>query len=239
MKSTRKLSSEYRARYESFLAGAVEAGRPGRPWTIFWPMIGHRYAGDLLVIGRAPNGWTVRWDPVEEGSKAAIAAAVAETRRASEGDGTDPMDWITWSDGVRNRYNTKTSAFWRVARRVRAGLIGDADDWPRDLAWTDLAKIAPWGGGNPTGRAFRVQQDLGPALLAREVEEMAPARVLVMTGRDWFEPFADSLGLALTSGERAVEGVANEPGRRWVVIPHPMTRPENPLVMDSVLAFGR
>jgi hypothetical protein len=55
----------------------------------------------------------------------------------------DPMDWITKADGVRNLYDTNTSAFWRVARRVRSGLLGDAEGWPRDLAWSDLAKIAP------------------------------------------------------------------------------------------------
>lgn len=237
MTPIRGLSPEYEAHYHVFLAGAASAARPGRPWTIFWPMIGHRYAGSLLVVGRAPNGWTVRWDAAEERSADAIAAATAATRQASEGDGADPMDWITSSDGTRNPYNTNNSAFWRVARRVRAGLLGDADDWPRDLAWTDLAKIAPWGGGNPGGRALRVQQELGPTLLVREIAEIAPTRVLVMAGRDWFEPFATALGLAVDWREGAVEGVADELGRRWVITPHPMTRPEGPIVEGALSAF--
>lgn len=238
MTPTRELSPDYGVRYRAFLAGAAEASRPGRPWTIFWPMIGHRYARDLLVVGRAPNGWTVRWDGAVERSDAAIAIAVEAVRRASEGDGADPMDWITWSDGIRNPYNTNTSAFWRVARGVRAGLLGAADDWPRDLAWTNLAKIAPWGGGNPAGRALRVQRDLGPALFAREIEELGPLRVLVMSGRDWFEPFASALGLAVAWSDGAVEGVADQAGRRWVVTPHPMTRPEHPIVAGAIGAFA-
>ena len=234
----RGLSAEYEAHYRAFLADASSAARPGRPWTIFWPMIGHRYGGDLLVVGRAPNGWTVRWDATQERSVEAIAAVTTETRHTSEGDGEDPMDWITWSDGVRNRYNTNTSAFWRVARRIRAGLMGEADDWPRDLAWSDLAKIAPWGGGNPSGRALRVQRDLCPALFVREIDEIAPTRVLVMTGRGWFEPFAAALGLAVNWSDGPVEGVADEPGRRWVVLPHPMTRPEGPLVDAALSTFA-
>lgn len=201
-------------------------------------MIGHGYAGDLLVVGRAPNGWSVRWDADQERSEEAIADAAAAARLASEGDGSDPMDWITWSDGVNTRYNTNDSAFWRVSGRVQAGLIGSASDWPRDLAWTNLAKIAPWGGGNPTGPALRIQRDLGPALFAAEVAEMAPRRVLVMAGHSWFEPFAAALGLAVEWRDGPVEGVASEAGRQWVVIPHPMTRPETPLVEAALAAFS-
>lgn len=232
------LSRDYEAAYRRFLTAAVAVARPDRPWTVFWPMIGYRYAGQLLVVGRAPNGWSVEWDAAAARSPDGIDTAAAEARRASEGDGPDPMDWVTWSDGVRTPYNTNDSAFWRVSRRVRAGLLGDAVDWPRDLAWTDLAKIAPWGGGNPGGRALRVQRDHAPALFAREVEEIAPARVLVMAGRWWFEPFAAALGLTVEWREGAVEGVADQPGRRWVVLPHPMTRAETPLVDGALAAFN-
>lgn len=238
MTQPRRLSAEYEARYRSFLEAAATAARPNRPWTIFWPMVGHRFAGDLLVVGRAPNGWSVQWDAAADGSPDGIAEAATQTRRASEGDGSDPMDWITWSDGIRTRYNTNDSAFWRVSRRVRAGLIGEAEDWPRDLAWTDLAKIAPWGGGNPAGQALRMQREHAPALFAREVEEIAPTRVLVMAGRWWFEPFAAPLGLSVDWREGPVEGVADEPRRRWVVLPHPMTRAETPLMEAALAAFG-
>jgi hypothetical protein len=148
------------------------------------------------------------------------------------------MDWITKADGVRNPYDTNTSAFWRVARRVRSGLLGDAEGWPRDLAWSDLAKIAPWRGGNPSGRALRVQREHGSVLFGHEVAEMAPARVLVMAGRWWFEPFAAALGLTMEWQVGTVEDVANEPGRRWVILPHPMTRAEGPLVEGALSAFA-
>ena len=185
MTRSRRPSAEYEASYRSFLRARGDRGSPRSPRTIFWPIVGHRLAGDLLVVGRAPNGWSVEWDATVDTSHDAIADAAAERRRASEGDGSDPMDWITWSEGIRTRYSTDDSAFWRVSRRVRAGLIGESEDWPRDLAWTDLAKIAPWGGGNPTGRALQVQREHAPALFAREVAEIAPARVLVMAGRWW------------------------------------------------------
>jgi len=51
----RGLSAEYEAHYRAFLANASSAARPGRLWMISWPMISHRYGGDLLVVGRAPN----------------------------------------------------------------------------------------------------------------------------------------------------------------------------------------
>ena len=238
MDHVRRLSADYDDHYRAFLAGSASAACPGRPWTVFWPMIGHRYAGDLLVAGRAPNGWSVRWDATKASSDEAIAAIAGETRHNSEGDGADPMDWITWADGIRHRYNTNDSAFWRVAKRVRAGLMGDADDWPRDLAWSNLAKIAPWGGGNPGGRLLRVQRENGPALFAREIVEMDPIRILVMTGRSWFEPFAAALGLEVDWRDGSVVGVAADGGRRWVITPHPMTRPEDPIVEEALAAFA-
>src|ERR1022692_1334861 len=151
----------------------------GRDWTIFWPMIGHRYDQELLIVGRAVNGWSVRWNANEQVSVEEIATLAATARHQSEGDGADPMDWVTWFDGDRTEYSTRSSAFWRVARRVCEGLLGESDDWPSALAWTNLVKVTPWGHGNPGGKTLSVERELGPALFAREIAELQPRRILV------------------------------------------------------------
>jgi hypothetical protein len=238
MTQMRSLSSDYEALYRVFLSGVATTARPGREWTVFWPMIGHRYQNDLLIVGRAVNGWPVRWNANEQVSVEEIAALVAAARHQSEGDGTDPMDWVTWFDGHRTEYSTRSSAFWRVARRVRNGLLGESDDWPRSLAWTNLVKVAPWGHGNPGGKTLDIQRELGPELFVREIAELKPRRILVMAGRWWFEPFATALGLAVDWRDGIVEGVADGPEQRWVILPHPMTRPEGPLVENALAAFA-
>ncbi len=232
------LSSEYETRYRAFLSGVAGTARPGRVWTVFWPMIGHGYDRELLIVGRALNGGSVRWDANEQVSVEEIATLAAAARHASEGDGSDPMDWITRFDGNRTSYSTRSSAFWRVARRVRNGLLGESDDWPSALAWTNLVKVAPWGHGNPGGKALDIQRELGPALLGREIAELKPRRILVMAGRWWFEPFAAALDLSVDWRDGVVEGVADGPEQRWVILPHPMTRREDPLVDDALAAFA-
>jgi len=66
---------------------------------------------------------------------------------------------------------------------------------------------------------------MGPFLLAREIVELNPSRVLVLTGRWWFEPFAERLGLAVDWGAGLVEGVADDGSCRWVIAPHPQGKP--------------
>jgi len=43
-------------------------------------------------------------------------------------------------------------------------------------------------------------------LLEREVAELAPRRVLALTNRWWFEPFAEALGVDVQQREGLVEG---------------------------------
>ena len=49
--------------------------------------------------------------------------------------------------------------------------------------------------------------------------------------------FAAPLNLTVDWRDDAIEGVADESERRWVVLPHPMTRPETPLVEGALAAF--
>lgn len=125
---------------------------------------------------------------------------------------------------------------------------GEAERWPSFLAWSNLYKVSPKpprsGQGNPEGALRAVQVPLAADLLAREVEETAPACVLVLTGLGWFRPFSEVLGLpvrpwdAPVEGKRYVEGIADGGGRRWVIAPHPQSRPDEPIVRQSLAALG-
>jgi hypothetical protein len=61
--------------------------------------------------------------------------------------------------------------------------------------------------------------------------------VLVLTGRWWFEPFADYLGLAVDWQAGLVEGVADDGSRRWVIAPHPQGKPRR-IHATVIAAFG-
>ena len=187
------------------------------------------------MIGRAVNGWIDEWrldEPTD------LDALIADVRRTGEGTvNGDQLGWIL--DRWKKRdggYDTSTSQFWSTIRLVAAGLDQAAEpDWPSTIAWSNLCKVAPAGGGNPGSRLLALQRRDGPALLAREVSELSPRRVVAFTGGWWFEPFANALGLEVEWREGLVEGVAHTPGRTWVVAVHPMTRSPS-AVASAVLA---
>lgn len=219
------LSAEYEAVYGRLLGEVEAVGRIRPPEvSMFWPKVGRRYAGDLLLVGRAVNGWMDHWDTREPLDVPAMLRAV----RATAEDVVDgcPMGWVLerWKSGD-GEYDTSRSQFWVTAREiVLEGHPERSTDWSSHLVWSNLAKLSRASKGNPTWRLRQAQLDAAAELLALEVAELAPRRVVVFAGRDWFEPYATRLGITVDWREGLVEGVADDGPRRWVVAVHPMTR---------------
>src|SRR5438876_1409126 len=81
-----RLSDAYQREYTALLAAIAKAQDIGPlELTMFWPKVGSLYDGDLLVIGRAVNGWMDRWSPAQASDATALAATA---RATAEGDGS-------------------------------------------------------------------------------------------------------------------------------------------------------
>jgi hypothetical protein len=143
-----------------------------------------------------------------------------------------PMLWVTdqWK-GTRQAPSTGKSSFWRVVRLVVDRLnLGDAekDNWPTALAWSNLYKVSPKEGGNPAKNLKAAQEPIAFDLIKREVAELEPKRVLVLTGLDWFTPFAEHLRLNLVKvTSPVVEAYAFEGDTHWIVARHPSRLPKD------------
>ena len=59
------------------------------------------------------------------------------------------------------------------------------------------------------------------------------ARVLVLTGRWWFEPFAERAKLNVEWRDGLVSGVVRQPARTWVIAGHPQGKPRG--MLDEVV----
>ena len=238
------LSRVVDADYEAVFGRLLESVVKVPDLTAFWPACGHRYDRGLLVVGRAVNGWTHDWTRDRAADPAGRAAILAQARSASESAVECPLAWVGKQAGPTEPgvYNTNRSAFWRVTRAVVCRLHEwepPPPDWSSYVCWTNLYKIAPAGGGNPGGKLEEVQRDLSGDLLQREIAAFEPRRVLVLTGRNWFEPFAARLSLNVVWRDeaRAVEGVAEDRGTRWVVAKHPERKPEDSAIAEILDAF--
>ena len=205
--------------------------RPQPKFTFFSPLIGEKYDGELMVVGRAVNGWLDAFDiadcGTEEGRRAVIDGGVPDW------DGS-PMRWVTdhWGVNEKGVYNPKRSAFWRVIRQVLAGIGIEDADWASHIVWTNLYRVSPDDGGNPDTELCDAQFKAAVDLLRQELEAHRPKRVLFLTGWGWFQWFSEGLGFdveRLTEGQ-LVEAVGKIAGARVVVAKHPQGKPEREMV---------
>jgi hypothetical protein len=235
------LSRSYEMIYERMLAEVALATTDlDVPLVPFWPIRGAAYDGELLVIGRSVNGWIEDWTARQLREPSIRQTAAERMRSDAEPVDRCRMGWVTELWDAREGYNTHRSAFWRVLRRITANDTAPGLDdarWSSRLAWTNLYKVSPAAGWNPGGDLQRAQRRSAIELLNLEIQELAPRRVLAMTG-GWIGPFREGLGLNLTARSGLVEAVGMKGNCAWVVAKHPMVKPEGPFVSEVLAAFA-
>lgn len=206
----------------------------------FLAAIGQAYKGDLAVYGRAVNEWVGVGMTARELSLPSNAERFATSTLNNDAPEHECLirlvtDYTAYSN---------SSAFWRVAKKLVNRLnVGDIEtpEWSSTLAWSNLYKIAPYEGGNPSERLCGIQEPKCLELFSTELSTLAPKRIVFATGLGWAGPFLNHVhGTVQTdSGSRFVEAygeIALESGRvcKFVVAPHPQGKPEEEWV-DAVM----
>ena len=230
------------AHYEKLLERLESADESGK-LCLFTTHRGSRYNSELMICGRATNGfdphWTLHRASTRNGREAIVAETLAERAKVP-----CPMKWITDNWGPNPKYSTARSAFWRVAKRIVAGLqiSDDSASWSSYLAWTNLYRVAPAERGNPSARLQNTQIDWCKQALTEDVLALQPRRLLLMTGTNWAGPFISNMQLQEWAPSALVQAWG-----RWilptgapiavVVAKHPQGKPENKFVSGVLDAF--
>lgn len=253
----RTLSQSYADLYDEMLTAVGKQHPDPAPLTSLWPMCGDKFDQKLMFIGRAVRGWRHGWNPADMTDPGKRSEAREKSRQLSEAPANPierPMMWVIRKTGPSQRvdpktgakkreYNVNQSAFWRTIRDVytRTALQGGkrSDDWPSYICWSNLYKISPKSGGNPSKELRKLQCRFATELIAEEIEQFAPARVLVMAGENWFRPFAERMKLTVKRQPGAIVSVAQCDERTWVIAPHPQGKKQKPLVDAIADAFAR
>lgn len=196
------------------------------------------YNRGLMVIGRAVNGWGN--DFQLEGIN---INAITENIFPKAELQTCPMEWVLSSWGASSGYNTKKSAFWRVIRNLSHQINDAGNNWASRIVWSNLYKIAPYEGGNPSSSLCNYQFALCNELLKSEIEEYLPEHIICFTGMNWFNRFLEEhVHLKHKNDFDFVEayGVVNLRGKesKIVIVKHPQGKPENNLVAEVLTAFS-
>jgi hypothetical protein len=171
-------------------------------------MVGREYNHELMVVGRAVNGWKASCYPSELTVAEKTEWFVTEMFK-SGGDAEDTpetcaLDWVNVHWGKVDDYNTRRSAFWRSVRRIVVGLgvVHDADrSWPSRIVWSNLYKIAPSKGGNPRESLAAAQSSGCKRLLLREIKTFRPKRIVFATG-GWANEFLTDEAIFVSAVEK-------------------------------------
>ncbi|MCL2453224.1 MAG: hypothetical protein FWD08_06215, partial [Alphaproteobacteria bacterium] len=99
---------------DNILHGVAADYTTDKPLTGFLAMIGDKYTGELMVAGRAVNGWADALTARDLGDETARSTVTREIYR-SVSSGPCPMLWVTNQWRVeKGKYSTARSQFWRV-----------------------------------------------------------------------------------------------------------------------------
>lgn len=221
--------------------------------TGFLPLRGSRFepTRDLMVVGRAVNGWELE-ELDFQASKANLSDPdlcekfIDAVIDQSKTDDNCPMKWICeyWANEDKSAYNTKRSAFWRAIHQVeqRLGIYEkDVNNcWASHLVWSNLYKIAPAHGGNPSDALCEMQLEGCRKLIQAETTIFKPKRLLLLTGWLWAKDFKDILKIEECNNgqvEAVGEITYNEYTTEVVVASHPQGKPQEEWVDDVMSVF--
>lgn len=147
----------------------------------------------LFVVGRAANGW-------ERLKKCETAQKFGD-----EADQVFNEVGFQWIEGTEDNFQSlhnkleagekpyylSSSPFWRVVSNIWCGLSNASNrgEFINHIAWSNLYKISPEKGGNPTSTMCKWQIEACKEILKAEIRAYKPTHILMITdyGR-WFAP---------------------------------------------------
>ena len=191
---------------------------------VFTPAKGTKYDAvkELMVVGRAVNGWQNVVDKSTEVDKTPI---LKQLRKRLENDN---LWWVDDSRGAKDEYNTNKSAFWRVIRLLATEFYGEDPEVINTIVWSNLYKVAKVERGNPSTGLINVQFEHCLNILKLELDYFQPKYVVFLTGYNWAANFIDGLGVKSRGKykDRFIEFIGTYKNSNIVVAQHPQGKPD-------------
>ncbi len=163
-------------------------------YTLFYPVIGKDYNQNknLLVVGQATNGWQPVFSLNDVRIKLSNIVEESQNYSAQEGDKC-PLEWIN-KEWPNKDYSLFRSFFWNITYKLVKQFYNKNDqNWNNMIAWSNLMKIAPSTGSNPSDFEIDSQINYASKLFVKELEDLQPKNVLVMTNlKKWAEPVLEN-----------------------------------------------
>lgn len=196
---------------------------------MFTPAKGTTYNMELMIVGRAVNDWKNYFHKHDNSKRDLIINGIERSVL------TDGLEWVEDCWGANEGYNTKKSAFWRVAKSLAVQFADKEDGAIHNIVWSNLYKAAKSGGGNPSAALKSVQFEYCLNLLKFELELYKPKYVVFLTDYyGWAEPFIKGMGVnkMTRSDKQFVRFTGSYLDSNIVVARHPQGKPEEQHVQE-------
>lgn len=190
----------------------------------------------ILFVGRATNGWKDH----DYNSDSFFGTGYGQLFNLN-----DQMQWVEDSEGPGNDYNTNSSPFWRVVRAVTQEY--HPTNWSSYVAWTNVCKVAPWVGGNPSESLYQAEIKDCEDIFKKEVEALSPKVIVFLTSYVWAKDILTSLNNSIAPKEiKSVDWgdkfnckTYNLNGISCIVTEHPQGKPEKEHVETLINAINK
>lgn len=163
---------------------------PKKKYTLLYPVVGKKFnVTGLLVCGRATDGWHNGWTIPQLGKKK--ESIIDNSKTASK------KNWTAEEiDSLCNDYR-----FFQLTRDLLINHYkASLKTYAQYFTWTNLMKIAPEDGGNPTNHEFDMQVGICKRIFKFEIDYLKPKNVVIMSGaitknNNWAYDFLKELGI--------------------------------------------
>lgn len=200
-----------------------------KKYCLMYPCVGEYYRkSKFLFVGRAVNGWNTQFVCNRKNYSIVIKSIKASMKEKTR--------WIEDNEkGLNEYYNGNRSRFLKCCSRVlhevtQKNIMMDSH-WSKHIAWSNLMKIAPSKGGNPTDRECYAQLDICRDLFKLELDLLKPRFAFIFTGLNWFDngdfTFVSPLGIKLKFvKDKVVKAIGTYKRTQLIITERPDNRRE-------------
>lgn len=191
---------------------------------------------DLMIVGRAPNGWGVYYNRNKPAGEERNTLEWVLNNMKEEDLEATIADWAT-----KKKYSITRSQFWRVGRRIAKSVTGRNEREFDNVLYSNLYKVGS-DGKNPTPKMIDATQENCIKILQLEIEIFQPKRILLLTGCDWAKPFIENLKIEgkYIDQPSDVSFIGKIDEKEFVVAVHPQGRnkSEDKITTEIRMAFN-
>ena len=168
----------------------------------------------FMLVGRAVNGWDEYRIGEEEylTRENFIESSIMNLLNDKKAIvfGKDRFEWIDTNHGkarntaragidrgvVNGEYSLTRAQIWSYTKSIWDSLYGREtkldERWFENIVWSNIYKIAPHNGDNPSDELQQKELEACKELLKQEIEYFKPTHIFLATARGyWFERFED------------------------------------------------